>query len=395
LLRWESDRKIPENFPVGQKDTHTHTHKHKKEKEKKAYRIREQNDVIYKVYCKTLRSLWDPVSGEPVIKLFSKSGCSDWTTTGTRYDHFVPLTAHDDAHKRTFPLPVDLVPEVQFSEMPFSLDGETEEVRHQGMRNVLRFIQDKTAPNPAPVRPIPSVGKLDMKKGDEHRLTVRNEMKVKTYRMLKCGVDGMEIVEKFTQPREAAVDEGPKIKKEVAQLTLNLEDVCRVVKRAKESGVDWRSQDMAVLCALLEEKLGPAQYPQMSLRAGSLVGQDVAVEAVTQLRKFAPQFAASKPVLHDVARDGNSLDNATLFDLHGNWKGAFEFRVRKGLHFVQNIAEYEGELTAVGAVQGPESLSNFIHPFFTNKATQSALHDLPAATLLNRAISVWETPSPV
>jgi len=152
---------------------------------------------------------------------------------------------------------------------------------------------------------------------------------------------------------------------------------------------------MAVLCALLEEKLGPAQYPQMSLRAGSLVGQDVAVEAVTQLRKFAPQFAASKPVLHDVARDGNSLDNATLFDLHGNWKGAFEFRVRKGLHFVQNIAEYEGELTAVGAVQGPESLSNFIHPFFTNKATQSALHDLPAATLLNRAISVWETPSPV
>jgi len=146
--------------------------KKKKEKEKKAYRIREQNDVIYKVYCKTLRSLWDPVSGEPVIKLFSKSGCSDWTTTGTRYDHFVPLTAHDDAHKRTFPLPVDLVPEVQFSEMPFSLDGETEEVRHQGMRNVLRFIQDKTAPNPAPVRPIPSVGKLDMKKGDEHRLTV-------------------------------------------------------------------------------------------------------------------------------------------------------------------------------------------------------------------------------
>jgi len=121
---------------------------------------------------------------------------------------------------------------------------------------------------------------------------------------------------------------------------LNPEEVSHVILKAHDKGMSWESEDLQVLAALLELRMPTLQFPAQSLRCAHHFGDSIDTLATRAMTCHLPEVSATNPRVHEVAGDGNCLDNATLYDLVGNWRDAFSWRVRKGLHFLQNVAWY-------------------------------------------------------
>jgi hypothetical protein len=172
-------------------------------------------------------------------------------------------------------------------------------------------------------------------------------------------------------------------------LKLTPQEVCNIIMHARAEGLPWESRTMRVMAAMLEEAMGPFPSPTKCLRMHNLLGYSVASYVENAIKKYLPVVSAVKPRATDVLGDGNCLDNSTLVDLFGHWKDAFSWRVRKGLHFLQNVTEYQSQLNQEGEFLEGSSLSEFIRVYFENKEYQSPFHDLPAAQLLKRPICIW------
>ena len=170
---------------------------------------------------------------------------------------------------------------------------------------------------------------------------------------------------------------------------LNPEEVSHVILKAHDKGMSWESEDMQVLAALLELRMPTLQFPAQSLRCAHHLGDSIDTLATRAMACHLPEVSATNPRVHQVAGDGNCLDNATLYDLVGNWRDAFSWRVRKGLHFLQNVAWYTVVLASANEIGEPNEFNQFIQRFFWDKNFQSPFHDLPAATLLERPIAIW------
>jgi hypothetical protein len=170
--------------------------------------------------------------------------------------------------------------------------------------------------------------------------------------------------------------------------TSDIQEIADIMLVASESE-SYVSRKMAILAALLEQRI-PRLTSNESRRPGSVKGTiDHAV--VKYLSNYSPELEKVSPVPLAVDGDGNCLDNSTLFEVEGNWSNAFCFRVRKGLHFVQNLAVYRNALMSetVSNINSEEDLVYFADKYFVNTEWQSPFHDLPTAHLLNRRIVIW------
>ena len=100
--------------------------------------------------------------------------------------------------------------------------------------------------------------------------------------------------------------------------------------------------------------------------------------------EFLPHLTPSKVPFVNVLGDGNCLDNSTLHVLEKTISRSFEFRVRKGLHFVANFATYRKVLSASFIFE--EEVAKHCRLYFRNYEYQSPEHDAPAAFMINRPI---------
>jgi len=117
-----------------------------------------------------------------------------------------------------------------------------------------------------------------------------------------------------------------------------------LVASEKES---YASKKMATLAALLEGRLLPLTK-NSSLRSTEVEGlTDIPVQ--NNLRLYDEELYEANPSPLQVDGDGNCLDNATLFEVFGDYSQAFSFRVRKGLHFVRNLEAYRAVLKGCAA----------------------------------------------
>jgi len=123
---------------------------------------------------------------EPVLKMFTKSGCSDWKAKDTQFDHFVPLTAEDQIHKTTFPLPTKRLPAWHANGGPFSQTEISEDVKGR-ISNILEtLLRDSSPPLPFPEDEIPVVGRLDF----DHGTDALNIIKAAQFNSKNCRWNG-------------------------------------------------------------------------------------------------------------------------------------------------------------------------------------------------------------
>ena len=99
----------------------------------------------------------------------------------------------------------------------------------------------------------------------------------------------------------------------------------------------------------------------------------------------APFF--KEAVFLHVAGNGNCQDNSTLQNLFGNYERAFELRVRKGLHTVQNWWVYSDLVSALSRLDS--EVPDFMEIFFRDRDWECIAHDVGLPFLIGRPVVVF------
>ena len=150
------------------------------------------------------------------------------------------------------------------------------------------------------------------------------------------------------------------------------------------AGNTYGWENVALLALILEKSFPPWTFPETRLLDPTVDKLDPFVP--NHFDDYFPELSATKVPFVDVLGDGNCLDNSTLHVLEKNWERAFEFRVRKGLHFLGNLATYRPQME--GYFQFEEELVKHCRLYFENYKYQAEEHDAAAAYLTNRPIVI-------
>lgn len=144
----------------------------------------------------------------------------------------------------------------------------------------------------------------------------------------------------------------------------------------------WESEAITLLSLRLETCFDSWDFPPTRLFDSAIDKLDSVVPKYAG--RFFPGLMKTGAPFVRVTGDGNCLDNATLQVLEKTEVRAFEFRVRKGLHFVANLAAYKEKMTGYFIFE--EELATHCRIYFTNYSYQSPEHDVAAADLIHRPI---------